>query len=68
MSDMDIFALAFIARYGTCSTHGAVSDEVEVSSGATTAAAYIRCPDCKVMGITRRCPVEAVGPVEREIS
>lgn len=66
LRDLGIAALAFIARYGTCSIHGAVSDEVEVSNGVAPAGDYIRCPHCKVMGVTRRCPVETIGPIGPE--
>lgn len=66
VSDMGISALAFITRYGTCSLHGQLTDEVDVSGGAALAGDYICCPNCKAMGVTRRCPVEAIGPVEEK--
>ena len=66
VSDMGIAALSFVARFGTCSLHGEVSDEVEVSNGVALAESMIRCATCQAdFGITRKVPVEAVGPVER---
>lgn len=66
LADMDIGTLAFIQRYGTCSLHGAVTDEVDVSSGVALAEDYIRCRFCGQMGVMKKCPVESVGPVGRE--
>lgn len=67
VSDLGIGALAFIQRWATCSLHGVVTDEVEVSHGVALAEDKIRCHPChEQFGITKKCPVESIGPVERE--
>lgn len=67
IADAGISALAFVQRWGSCSLHGAVTDEVEVSHGVQLAEDKIRCWTCHAdFGITKRCVVEAVGPVTRE--
>ena len=67
VSDYGIAALSFVQRYGSCSLHGQVKDEVEVSNGVELAEPMIRCWACKEdFGVTKRCMVEAVGPVSRE--
>ena len=67
VGDMGIPALSFIQRWGTCSLHGEVKDEVEVSHGVALAEDKIRCWPCyEQFQVTKKCVVESIGPVERE--
>ena len=61
IGDMGISTLAWIKRYALCSNHGNITDEVEVHDVQDN---YVVCGPChSEFGITRRCPVEAIGPV-----